>query len=581
MKNSSALKRAKLLKEHRNIELERLRLKILDAIRFSRRFWMTYRENTFGIASILNLIYKKSFFEVLFFTNKDVMEKGVPLLKIYTPIEDEIDFNELIVEPDFDDDGLVSPSKIIGRMRKLIRREFQKHLALLDNEANLIDERFENYIIDNNPYHREIRISYPYFVIELKVNFENYPLVPSLTFSKTLLKVLKERELNEEEIIKSWNEVNPPHIYQLIEKLCELVSRRLKIDQLNEDSQYLVINNLSIDESIKNVSFKIHKGKSIGIIFEDEHLKNVSHDYDILNLFQVISGSYSDFSGTVEIFGIPIQSLGKKEKKSIFILPQAYESKILNMKIKKAIHYGIDIKEIIKQKKSIINQILKQAGITPKLDEVMSDLFAKAVMRMIFKKRAFINSALEDTGLLNKKNKKFSRVTQLEFLLFSIGRALLQSPSIIMFLIPLIILDRLEYEKFNNYIEKIKKEFRVILLFHGPEGIVSNCDQILTIRKDESKIGTYNRLIEELPQSGEIITIELNNPDRNLIKKLFKFEEIAKIKEERKNEKYKLFLKSDPNKMVIRIIELFGQYLYSFKRHKASLGDYLEFFEGT
>jgi len=522
LKKSNTLKKARLLKEPENIELERLRLKILDAIRFSRRFWMTYRENTFGIASILNLIYKKSFFEVLFFTNKDVMEKGLPLLKIYTPIEEEIDFNEIIVEPDFDEDGLISPSKIIGRMRKLIRREFQKHLALLENETKLIDEKFENYVIDNNPYHREIRISFPYFVLELNVNFENYP-----------------------------------------------------------NSQYLVIKNLSIDSSIKNVSFKIHRGKSIGIIFEDERLKNVSHDYDILNLFQAISGSYSDFSGTIEIFGTPIQLLKKKEKERIFILPQAYESKILNMKIKKAIYYGINIKEIIEQKKSILNKILKKAGITPSLDEIMSDLFAKAAMRMIFKKRAYINSALEVTGLLNKKNKRFSKLTQLEFLLFSIGRALLQSPSIITFLIPLIILDRLEYEKFNNYIEKIKKEFRVILVFHGPEGIVSNCDQILTISKGESKIGTYNKLIEELPQSGEILTIELNNPDENLIKKLFKFEEIAKIREERKNEKYKLFLNSDPNQMVIRLTELFGQYLFSFKRHKASLGDYLEFFEST
>ncbi len=581
MKKSSTLKKARLLKEPRNIELERLRVKILDAIRFSRRFWMTYRENTFGIASILNLIYKKSFFEVLFFTNKDVMEKGLPLLKIYTPIEEEIDFNEIIVEPDFDEDGLISPSIIIGRMRKLIRREFQKHLALLENETKLIDEKFENYVIDNNPYHREIRISFPYFVLELNVNFENYPLIPSLSFSKTLLKVLKVREFNEEEIIKNWNEVNPPHIYQLIEKVGELVSRSLKIDLLRENSQYLVIKNLSIDGSIKNVSFKIHRGKSIGIIFEDERLKNVSHDYDILNLFQAISGSYSDFSGTIEIFGTPIQLLEKKEKERIFILPQAYESKILNMKIKKAIYYGINIKEIIEQKKSILNQILKKAGITPRLDEIMSDLFAKAAMRMIFKKRAYINSALEVTGLLNKKNKRFSKLTQLEFLLFSIGRALLQSPSIITFLIPLIILDRLEYEKFNNYIEKIKKEFRVILVFHGPEGIVSNCDQILTISKGESKIGTYNKLIEELPQSGEIITIELNNPDENLIKKLFKFEEIAKIREERKNEKYKLFLNSDPNQMVIRLTELFGQYLFSFKRHKASLGDYLEFFEST
>ncbi|MFX1503289.1 MAG: hypothetical protein ACFFDH_20170, partial [Promethearchaeota archaeon] len=67
---SSKIKKIKLLKDPRTIELERLRLKILDAVRFSKRFWMTYRENTFGIASILNLIYKKSFIEVLFFTNQ-------------------------------------------------------------------------------------------------------------------------------------------------------------------------------------------------------------------------------------------------------------------------------------------------------------------------------------------------------------------------------------------------------------------------------------------------------------------------------------------------------------------------------
>ncbi|MHA1235890.1 MAG: hypothetical protein ACTSQL_12515, partial [Promethearchaeota archaeon] len=81
------------MKNSREIELEGLRVKILDAIRISKRFWMTYRENTFGIASIIDLIYKKSFIEVLFFTNSDVFEKGVPILKIYTPIEDEIDFS--------------------------------------------------------------------------------------------------------------------------------------------------------------------------------------------------------------------------------------------------------------------------------------------------------------------------------------------------------------------------------------------------------------------------------------------------------------------------------------------------------
>ena len=70
---------------------------------------MTYRENTFGIASIINLIYKKSFIEVLFFINSDVIKKGLPLLKIYTPIEDEINFSEIIFDPDLDEEGKIDP----------------------------------------------------------------------------------------------------------------------------------------------------------------------------------------------------------------------------------------------------------------------------------------------------------------------------------------------------------------------------------------------------------------------------------------------------------------------------------------
>ena len=566
------------MKKSRDIELERLRLKILDAVRFSKRFWMTYREHTFGIASILNLIYKRSFIEVLFFTNKDVMDRGVPLLKINTPLLDEFDFSEIIFEPDFDEDGLVSPKKIIERMRKLIINEFQNHLMILNKEVELLDERFENNIIENNPYYREIRFSFPHFDIELKVNFEKYPLLPSFSFSRTILKILSEREFNKEDIIKNWDELNPPHIYQLIEKLCNIVASHLKLDKLSNNSQHLVLKNISIENGIQNISFKIHRGKSIGILYDEEQLSDVDHKYDLFYLFWAISGNYADFSGNIEIFGNEVQFLNKKDLAKIVILPEAHESKTINMKVKKAIKYKIKIKEIQKSRKKKLQLLLKSAGFVPKIDDVMEEIFVAPSKRIIYRKTN-IKNALEVTGLSLKKNKKCSELTQLDFLLFSIARALVNFPSIMMFFIPFEILDRLEYDKFNNYMQKIKEMFHVILIFHAPEGIVSKCDKILTIGKEESKIGTFNKLIEELPQSGEIITIELNNPDEKLMKKLYKFDEIAKIQEERKNEKYKIFLKDDPNKMIIRLTKLFGQDLFSFKRYKASLEDYKEFFE--
>jgi ABC-type multidrug transport system ATPase subunit len=564
------------LKNSNFSEKERLRSKILEAIRFSKKFWITYREDTFGIASIVNLIYKKSFFEVLFFTNEDVLKKGVPLLKIYTPIEDEIDFSQILFEPDFDDDGLISPLKIISRMRKLIRREFRKHLEILEQEVKLIDQRYENYPIDNVPYHRKIRIFFPNFDLSLDMNFEKYPLLPNFAFSRNLSRIVREKELFQQEIIVNWNEAQPSHIYEIVDEICRIVSHQINKDPLKQTSQHLIVSNLSIHTQIKDISFTIHRGKSLGIIFDEEILKSTDHRIELLDLFEAIRGNYSEFSGTIEVFGRFVQLLSEKERESIFILPEAYDSKIFNMKVKKAIQYDINIKAILKQKKQEMDLILKNAGLGPKFDELVSDILTGTPIK-INKKKEYIRNALEVTGLLNKKKKKFSELTSLEFLLFSIGRALLQAPSIIMFSVPFGMLGRLDFEKFYKYMDNIKNTFHLILIFHAPEEVVRNCDQILTITKKEAITGTYDDLIKDLPYNGEIINIELNKPQEEDIKKMYELKEVDLIIEERKMEKFKIFVKENPNNLIVRMAELFGPSLFSFKRTKASLSEYIEF----
>lgn len=566
------------MKNSREEELEQLREKILKAIRFSKRFWLTFRENTFGIASIMNLIYKKSFIEVLFFTNSDVLEKGMPLLKIYTPIEDEIDFSEIIYNPDFEEDGTIDPVKIVQRMRKLILVEFQRHLSLLESEVKLIDDKFENYQIKNNPYYREIRISYPNFALKLKINLEKYPLLPTFSFSRSLSKIISEREFSELDIIKNWKVEHPPHIYEIIEKICELVPTRVKIKDLKVNSQFLTLNRVSVGNIIENLTFKIHRGKSIGIIFDEKRLENSDPRLGLLNLFDTIAGNQTDFSGTIEVFGKATLLLTKQEKTKIFILPQAYDSTIMKMKIKKAIKYNTNLNEIYKKKKSDFNIILRDAGLAQSLDEIMG-VFLEEKSYNISRRKQFIKKVLESTGLFNKKNKKFSKLTPLEFLLFSITQALIQSPTIIMFSIPFGILGKLEYEKFNSYMDKIKENFHVVLIFHGPEEIVSNCDQILTITKSTSKIGSFNDYIEGLPHYGEILHIELNEPEDLVIQRLRELKEIDLIIEERKKEKFKIFVKNNIPEVIIQITELLGPSLYSFKRSTASIGEYMEYIE--
>ena len=129
------------------------------------------------------------------------------------------------------------------------------------------------------------------------------------------------------------------------------------------------------------------------------------------------------------------------------------------------------------------------------------------------------------------------------------------------------------------YCSRIKENFHLVLLFHGPQEIVSNCDQILTITKSTSKIGSFKDYIESLPQYGEILNIELNNPDMLSIQNLKQMKEIVRIIEERKNEKFKIFIKDNIPEVVIQITELLGSSLYSFKRSTATIGEYMEFIE--
>ena len=564
------------MKNSKNTELERIREKIVDAIRSSRRFWITFREGTFGIASIVNLIYKKSFVEVLFFTNSDVMEKGVPLLKIYTPLKDEIDFDEILIEPDFDEDGLISPKKIINRMRKLILREFQNHLGILDQEIRLIDDHYENYAINNIPYHRAIRISYSNFIISVDINFERYPLPPIISFSTTLAKIISERDFHEQEIFSIWDLNNPPHTVELVDLLSKLVADKLKINHLPQNSQFLYLNNVSIGDTIKGISLKIHRGKSIGTIYGGSEGGEETCQFDLLNLFESIMGSNKDFSGVIQLFGTSVQLMPKENLKHYFIIPEAYDAKIQNIKLRKAIKYQIKLKEAFKSQKSELNHILKNAGFTPSLDNVMGDFLVAGTYHLNRGKK-FINKALEVTGLLNKKNKRFNEFTHLEFFQFSIARTLLQSPKIIMFSIPPDLLGKLDFDKFNNYINSIKKKFHLVLIIHGPEEVISECDEILTINKTESKIGTYDQYINELPSSGEVITVELDNPSEDLMESFLNLKRISLILEERQNEKYKLFIKENPNEVLVDLTELFGSKLFSFRRTRATLVDYINF----
>jgi ABC-type uncharacterized transport system ATPase subunit len=195
----------------------------------------------------------------------------------------------------------------------------------------------------------------------------------------------------------------------------------------------------------------------------------------------------------------------------------------------------------------------------------------------ISRKKNFIKTALAATGLLSKKDKKFNDLTPLEFFQFSISRVLLQSPIIIMFSIPPDLLGKFDVDKFNAYVNRIKKDYHLVVIMHGPEEIIANCDKILTISQNDSKIGSMEEYINDLPSSGWVVTLELNNPRYEEMKAFFALQKRVIIIEERKNEKYKIFVKEQLNELLVYLTQLFGQSLFSFKKKKATLTECVQY----
>lgn len=591
----------------RDIELALLKSKIIDAIRFSERYWMIYKESTFGMATIIDLIYKKSYIEVLFFTNREVLQKGVPLVKIYTPTATQFDFNEVLINPDFDDDSTISPVKIIERLNKLIENEIKFHLSVLEKEVQLIDEKFENYSINDNPYFRKILIYFPDYIVKLRINFENYPNIPNLSEKKQLVikrfkepltetikeklfdmymitpiektseeikvfdekeeiliekhsetfiskilsklesilnenyginirkvddidHIIKENDFNNMDLIKHWNIENPPHIIDVIEAIVNV----------KENSQHVILNDVSITDNIQNISFKFHRGQSLGIYYDASELDLTDNEEGIYKLFEIILGKNTDFSGEISIYGETSQSSNINEIEGVYLASGDIDAKIEHNSIHKAILHNVNIKGKRKSKKQLLNK------------------------------------ALEATGLLNRKREKLFKLSKLDRILFTISRALLTLQQVIMISLPLTGLSRLEREQFNRYKQNIKQKFHTVLIIHGPNDIISNCDQIIIIKENQVEIGTINDFISKMPQSGDLITIELDNPDKDTLAKMREIDSAIFV-EERKHEKYKIYcIKENPNIIVNKLMASIGDYIYNFKIHKASLKDYLE-----
>lgn len=525
-------------------EMEKLKKKIKEVIVYSEKFWMIYKLNTFGLAGFLDLRYKRSYIEVLFFTPSQARARNNLMIQINSPLLRELNFRKIFEQPCCDEEGFVNPLEVFQKIQDLAQNEIQAYLYLLDNEIKKINEDYENYPVNNNPYIRNIVIRLENMLIEFTIDFQNFPKRPILTFGKELKKIITEEEFNELETMKSWSEEAPLGISYIIDELMKK-ARSKKGEDWNSESQQIIMEDVLVSNKIPLISLKVHRGQTIGIVYGGS--AQLKGDLVIINeIFRCICGLQKPIQGEIKIFGRSMIQTGEQLRNSMIIVSTSLDAKLESLSVMNCLKKGGRI--------SLANTQFKR-------------------------KKQFIKEIIEISMLKDKEDELILNLNTIERLKVSIGLALLRNPNIILFSVPKGSLGRLEMTSFNQYLKRISETFHTVLVIHGPKEIVSVCNKILTISDDKADSGTIEDLVLQIPQSGEVIEIELNNlnPDA-LNKRVFSsiFED-AIIIEERKNEKFKIFSQENPDDLIVKLMNIVGPFVYNFKRFKPSLSEYLEF----
>jgi hypothetical protein len=70
----------------------------------------------------------------------------------------------------------------------------------------------------------------------------------------------------------------------------------------------------------------------------------------------------------------------------------------------------------------------------------------------------------------------------------------------------------------------------------------------------------------------------LDHPNQEELERFFSIDSVIII-EERRNEKYKIFPKKDPQDIIEQLIDIFGLNMFNFRKVKVSLSEFTELIE--
>ncbi len=502
-------------------------------------FWIVNKNGMQGCAGYIHTPNRKIYLEVLF--PSDYPKKPI-ILNMPRDLRQNPVFFEVIppliqetTDPNFHAAEVV---KLIKAKLSALPAPKVKESLLdeLDDELNLVKSIYNVKTVDGKKYH--IRIFYQLksdIHFEVEINYKDYPNKPQIIFHHGLKEIIGTPQALE--VIRNWNTNNPPHIVQIIQ---EIEQRFTQAHGIEDIEKLIMIKNLTLinekDQMLtQNLTFSVLRGDIIGVFCFNKEIP--------LALFRAFLGKIHRIEGEINIFGnTSIKAVRKQIKYVDFHIPSDVAQILGNM--------------------SLENILRKYLPSVPKKEA---------------KKR--VSTFLSIIGLSNRKNFKMNDLSEGERRRLIVAFSLIDLPSIALLFEPERGLNTTEKKRIWDTITMINDKYSITMFVYSTSEEIKRCHNILVLSRDGMQLGfgTINQLVGELPLYKEVIIVQFNSPKPEHIEMLGRIPGVSFIIEEREGEKYRLFTKIDPDKVIPYIFQQIGSSIYNISKEPPSLIDYVPY----
>ncbi|MHA1267067.1 MAG: ATP-binding cassette domain-containing protein [Candidatus Helarchaeota archaeon] len=503
-------------------------------------FWMMKKEGLEGCAGFINTPQRKIYLEVLF--PEDYPDQPI-ILNMPRDLRQHSALFEFI--PNLIEQTrhqLMKAAEVLKALKAKIAAipadELKERLLdELDEELNLVKSIYNVKIVEGKKYH--IRISYQLdsnVNFEVEINYKDYPKKPQIIYHQGLEKIIGSPQSLQ--IMGQWNTSNPPHIVQIVQE----IEYRFTLSQGIDDSQKLInIKNLTLVNEQNQIlthqlSLSILKGDLIGVYCLNQKIP--------LALFNAFLGKSNILEGEITIFG-----KGLKE---------------------------IDFDRIVFLKFENIGEGRPSNG-----EKIVENVLISRAPVKISKSEARkrVDRLLSIIGLSNRRKMRMEDLGEGEQRRVIIASYCMKLPNMLLLFEPDKGLNATEMTRIWDTIIRINDEYSITTLIYSISDAISKCHNILVLSREGKQLGfgTLQQLIGELPIMREVIVIQLNEPNPEDVRTLGQIPGLTFIIEEREGEKYRLFTKIDPNRIIPQIFEKIGTNIYNIGKEKPSLIDYVPY----